>query len=249
MAEDTSGGLIDKIADLIENKLTEKLNPIDNKLGLIDNSMTYVLSEIQKLNNIEVDVLELKSKVKNYESQVNNLKKENQKLEDQLLKMEVYMRKQNIKIWGIPEEKNENLEEKLLQKFAEVGFVFQPRDIIAVHRLGYYKRGSVRPVIVRFSHLKDKMLVFSKKDAFEGTGLLITQDYPQIVADRRRTILPIFFKALEKHNNQNPKLNVDKIGLKNDVTIFLQSGHGLVTTMNNFLLCLRTKNLLLPSST
>ena len=47
--------------------------------------MTYVLTEIQKLNIIEVD-LEMKSKVKDYESQMNNLKKENKKLDDQLQK-------------------------------------------------------------------------------------------------------------------------------------------------------------------
>ena len=64
------------------------------------------------------------------------------------------MRKQNVKILGIPKEKNENLEAKALQKFAEVGFLFQPIDIIAVHRLPFDKRGSGRPVIVCFSYSK-----------------------------------------------------------------------------------------------
>ena len=44
-------------------------------------------------------------------------------------------------------------------------------------------------------------------------NISIQEDYPREIMDRRKMILPIFFKALELYPGLNPKLNVDKINL------------------------------------
>ncbi|KAK4315564.1 hypothetical protein Pmani_013255 [Petrolisthes manimaculis] len=85
-------------------------------------------------------------------------------------KLEQYMRRDNLCISGIKEERYENemvLETKIINIASDIGVELEPRDISITHRLGK-PRGSDRPVIVRFCHRKKRDEVMKKRKALKN---------------------------------------------------------------------------------
>lgn len=76
------------------------------------------------------------------------------------------MRRDNLKIFGVPEEPNEKedvLQTKVIQVSSDVGVNIEPNDISTVHRVGKVGESS-RPVIVRFCHRKKRNAVIRNKN-------------------------------------------------------------------------------------
>lgn len=79
--------------------------------------------------------------------------------------LEQYMRRDNLRVFGIEEEDDENeevLEAKLIGVAADMGVELESSDISVAHRTGKPGQGN-RPVIVRFSQRKKRNEVMSKK--------------------------------------------------------------------------------------
>ena len=55
MEQNSSGGLLDEIANLLDKKLDEKLKPVNRKLEVIDNSMTVSgLADTANVINVNI---------------------------------------------------------------------------------------------------------------------------------------------------------------------------------------------------
>lgn len=63
----------------------------------------------------------------------------------------------------------------------------QSRDIGRAHRLGTYREGKRRPIIVKFAHIKDKEALLSSSGKLKGTDYSISENFaPEIRSARRR---------------------------------------------------------------
>ncbi|KAK4311717.1 hypothetical protein Pmani_016818 [Petrolisthes manimaculis] len=80
-------------------------------------------------------------------------------------RLEQYMRGDNLRIFGIEEEPDEDediIQAKVIEVAADIGVKIEANDISIAYRLGG-EGGQGRPVLVRFCHRKNRNAVLNKK--------------------------------------------------------------------------------------
>lgn len=151
--------------------------------------------------------------LKTYIEQVNALKQQVSVLEERLRKAEVgknkydeleqYQRRNNIRVFGVPESSGEKTDDLLVQLFHEkMGVQVTLEQIDRSHRVGRrseQQEGSTarnRPIIVKFTSYRDRQRVFTAKKKLKGSGIIVVED---LVPSRRELLL----KATEKYGRGN----------------------------------------------
>jgi len=145
---------------LIQNKKLDKLTNITKNLE-------------NKLNGIQQKMIE-------YENKLNQLEEEKEQVRDEIVqntilivfqldRQEQYIRRENILIYGVEENKEDNDDgEKVLFKIAdELEIDLEDNEIQRVHRLGQKRRNNEkpRPIIARFvSYKKRNELLTNKRE-------------------------------------------------------------------------------------
>ena len=99
-------------------------------------------------------------------------------------RLEQYTRKESVRIVGLKEDKDEDVEKKVLDVFQAAGADIKADDITAVHRTGRGGMGQNRHVLVRFLSRKKKHDVMSKRK-----NLRDNSTYKQIFINDDLTIL------------------------------------------------------------
>ena len=131
----------------------------------------------------------------------------------------VYTRRENIRIYNIKEESDENTEEQVRNLFvAKLRIPQNDVDAIRferVHRIPVkpssqrsQSRGP-RPVIVRFSHYQNKEFVRSFYKNLKGTKIGISDDFPREVEEIHKTLYPVLKQA--KREQKRAFFNFDKL--------------------------------------
>ncbi|CAG2197676.1 unnamed protein product [Mytilus edulis] len=78
---------------------------------------------------------------------------------------EQYSRKKNVKIYHLPENRNEDLPHSLLNELKnQVKLDINPSEVVAMHRIPG-KEGSPRPVLIKFLRMDTKISLLRKKKA------------------------------------------------------------------------------------
>ena len=197
----------------IRTLLEEQLKPIRTEL---DEMKTSLDSATEKLNVITT----VSAKVDNLEIKQNAVEQKLQKcerckeLEDKLLRVEIFSRKNNLKFLNINSDQRTNAPEDceaiILDKCAGYGIQLEPRDLERAHRMGHSLKKN-RPIIVKFSNFRDKMIVLKEKQRFQADGITIVEDFPIEIQARRRVFTPIL-KAVYSSGGQNmARLVSDKL--------------------------------------
>ena len=192
--------------------LNEKIDPINKKLDKLDSIATavdYALEELKRLSELEITVKQMNLDFKKMDQELNHVKLENKMLREKLIKQELFTRKNNLRIWGVTVSKNEDIEEKVLNKLKESGIDIVSGNIERIHFTGPLTQNRQRPIIMKLQSFKDKQAIIDKKSSLRAMGINISDDYPKEVLVRREIIVPTFFKALEVCPELNPKLRVD----------------------------------------
>ena len=89
------------------------------------------------------------------------LRSENKEMKDTALYNECYSRRDNLKLLGIPERRNEDCEAVVMDICHNAGLDFHRGPFIRVHRLCRFTRNRSSPIIARFHHFKDRGLVWN----------------------------------------------------------------------------------------
>ena len=197
--------------------LDEKLVPITDRLGKIEHSLSYAMEEITKISALEENNQIQQKEYQKLKHEFQSLKEENKLLEEQIVTQETYSRKKNIRIVGIKSQNNQGLEDSIIRVMRKVGINLSPREIERVNYITQDRRGENSPVIVQFLHWKDKQSIMTKKDKLCQDNIYIQEDYPKVIEERHRMLIPVFIKALELYPDLQPKLYVDKINLRGKV--------------------------------
>ena len=158
--------------DNIENKLkTEPRGPVINKYTAND---TNVPSDAPISSNKTVTLSSLESRI--------------DKLED-------HSRRDNLLFYGFEESQYENCENKIRDILARkilfglTDVNVNNVDIVRAHRLGQYKAGETRPIIVKFQHYCDKELIL--KQVYKGklnseNGKFVNEDFSTNTTNERK---------------------------------------------------------------
>ena len=232
MAEDVGSKL-----EAVLKKL-EKLDTIESRLSQMHTTLASIEENVSRL---DLDVEDLKTKSKQLGSTVNeleesiqfneedisNLKLENQKLQQdvcelqkQLLYMETYSRRENVKFVGLLEEQVDNMNggdeddnstqakiedtRGIIYKFLEhqlkIPNARQKIKFQRLHRLGKPKNGSSRPIIARFLRYGDKELVMDQaRKHLKDAEFHVYDDIPKLLYDSRKGQMKKLQKAREKN--------------------------------------------------
>lgn len=155
---------------------------------------------ILKITNVIKE--EVHKKMKDMEEEIKQLRqgieKEKAKtsmLENKIDEIEQYGRRQNLRIFGIDEKKNENTEELVLNIFNnKMGINIQPHMIQRSHRVGKPAPNKNRAIIIKFQSYKDRNLVYRNKKNLKGSIISIKED----LTPQRQRLLKEALTILDK---------------------------------------------------
>lgn len=198
--------------DVIEHQLKEvhvKVANIEESISKLDSEVHVLTTRTTKL---ETDVKELEQGFQYNEEDVRDLQRDNKKLEHevydlkkQLLYMETYSRRENLKFFGVPENTERTMEEGaseqrvVVENTREVMYQFleeklkieQPREKIEfqrIHRLGKPNSFKPRPIIARFLRYSDRELVMenARKHLKSNQDFHVFEDIPKDLYELRK---------------------------------------------------------------
>lgn len=155
-----------EIMDLIKETVKESVS-----LAILDPKlMELVASKVSV--TLDERLIKMESELKE------NISSTRIHLEDKIDNLEQYTRRSNIRVFGVPEENNENLETKLIETFKnKMNLVIKPEFIDRCHRLGKIRNdGKHRAVIVKFCSYKHRSIVIQNRRFLANTGLSVAED-------------------------------------------------------------------------
>jgi hypothetical protein len=214
---------------------------IDKKLEKFEDRFSSVLREFQKdVQTVRQEVTEAKSEVKEikvkmseleksvafhsdqaeeretlYEAKFNRAKAQIDELERKMLLQEKHDRRYNLLFYGFTEDSEENLSEVMKTFFRSKLELEEDRVnkmvFANIHRMPTESKGP-KPVIIKFSTMADRDLVFSK--AFHSTlrdeRKRILTDLPVAMKRERGRLAQ---KAYELRKDENLKTRIQESGL------------------------------------
>lgn len=146
--------------------------------------------------------------IKKYEESIAKMTEEiaTLRLENEVLKkecnsktdvLEQYSRKNNLRVYGIQETQNENVEalvNGLLKN--NLGLSMGENYIDCCHRVGPKRDNRPRPILVRFVSYKSRAEVYRSKSKLKGSKLLIKEDLTQLRVTHMK-------KLISKYGHRN----------------------------------------------
>lgn len=169
---------------------TLKSNEFMKKLSnLISNAVsTHIKDAIKKQNDA----------IKSLEQNFDSLKKENDILKFRAEKTELYLRRNNLRIIGIPETTNENTEQVIINFLHDkMSLNIDLNELESCYRMGVKREGKKhRAIVVKFLSKKTRNLVYKSKKILKGQRVLIKED---LTTNR----LELYKKACEEFHPKN----------------------------------------------
>ncbi|XP_045205948.2 uncharacterized protein LOC123558136 [Mercenaria mercenaria] len=165
------------------------------------------------------DLEEFNKKQRQIDSSLANLRKleSEQRTKEQELKREITDLKcrsmrDNLLFFNIPEEKDENCENKVLNLIeAKFGIENAKTEIKLqrVHRIGAFKSSKIRPIVAKFGSFPDREKVRKSARLLKDTAYGIEEQFPPEVVEVRRKLIPVIRKA--RSEGKEAYLSVDKL--------------------------------------
>ena len=196
--------------------LKKEIGELKGELKDLKESLEFAGKEIISL---KAEMAETSTTVKENGEDMNSFDTDIEVLKRRNIKLEAYTRRENIRIYNIKEESDENTEEQVRNLFvAKLRIPQNDVDAIRferVHRIPVkpssqrsQSRGP-RPVIVRFSHYQNKEFIRSFYKNLKGTKIGISDDFPREVEEIHKTLYPVLKQA--KREQKRAFFNFDKL--------------------------------------
>ena len=135
---------------------------------------------------------ELKKREATFRSQVGDLT-------ERQIKSETYSRRENLIIYGMEQEKNENFLDKI-KSFMTTNLKIPEEKVnnINIQRCHRLKVNMTpQPMICRFVLFSDRMLIWNARYNLKDTRLSLSEDFPPEIMARRKVLYPILKAAQE----------------------------------------------------
>lgn len=153
------------------------------KDSFVANISASISAIIEKQMSILTEKLieKCEARISEFKTQIEVLKRENLELkkecEDKVDALEQYTRKNNLRIYGVPENSNEDVEAVFVNTLStKLNIDISPEYIEICHRVGRRSEAVVRPIIVKFASYKYKSLVYRHRSRLKGTKIVIKED-------------------------------------------------------------------------
>ena len=192
------------IAKLLDEKLDEKLEPINAYLNKLESKINIAVT---RADEAFIDANSAMQKVLDLKQEVTELKLEMNSIKSTLVKQESLNMQDCLNFYNIPEEQGENCETKLKDIFLNNMDIQSCKDIkfTKVFRVGRKTPDKTRPIRARFHFMPDLDSVFtSRKRLQQSTKIRVSKVYPPEVETNRKKMFPAVNAAFN-HRNSLPK--------------------------------------------
>jgi ribA/ribD-fused uncharacterized protein len=202
------------------NNIAENSIPsLEKSVADIYLSLDDIKSNAEKHN---VTVGNLDVKIKDMEDENLSLRRELNDTKSRMLYLESQSRRNNLLFQGFEDKAGETWDqsEGLVVQYLSTYLGITVKHIERAHRIGKFKQGASRPIVVKFLLFKERQTVWSKKfDILEDLSvgeqedmpnIKIFEDYPAEVTANRKKLWP-YFKAAKELNLKNVSLKLDKL--------------------------------------
>lgn len=194
------GGKVPELIKHLEARIDELFDrKISEMQACIKSLLTTKLNELEKKLNekVEAVMVELQELKDDYNQCLYHVDQDSEtKIAaawEHAVQNEQYSRKHNVRIFGVSEDPEEHLEEKVITLIKDkLDVEVEPEEIDVIHRVGKKERSTrnmkPRAVIVKFSSNKAKMKVLMKRKHLKGRGITIAEDMAPDLAKRLKEL-------------------------------------------------------------
>ena len=200
--------------NIIKSTLRELEKSIDNAWATIDDLQqdSKALKDSKSSHQRMMD--EQAAEIKSLRADLKKLQDENKKLspalkeaQENLVALENYTRRENLRFMNIPESHGENCQDIIYDVIEnDLNMNTDEFRFHAVHRIGKPQNNGAtparpRPIIARFVVREDRDAVFSVKNWLKSSsrysGAYITQDFARTIQKERKVLIQSMFAAKE----------------------------------------------------
>ena len=207
----------------------------------IQQMFTAMMMKLEKLDNIEADMKEIKHSLEYAHAEIADLKKENEtnkanqerdrarinKLEEdnatlcnKIVDLQARSMRDNLLFFNIPERDQGNTTEiihELLKSKMEIDDAQNRIKIDRSHRIGKKREGNrkPRPIVVKFNYHQDREHVRLNAKKFKGTNIGVSEQFPEEIESVRKTLYPELKKA--KAEGKRARIVRDKLIIEGQV--------------------------------
>lgn len=167
-SQSVADAICDALIKTISNKFSERFNYFD-----------------AKIKSLEAEIELLKSTKNNANDNVKNIitSEDQTRLEQKMDNLEQHAKRNNIRLMGLSETKNNNnnildtVKDLFVNKL-KVNSTSIENELLVAYRVGQQSETNDKPrhIIVTFSNTSTKNLIYTKKRMLKGTGLVIKED-------------------------------------------------------------------------
>ena len=173
---------------------------VEARLATVETSVKTIqeteVKLIERIANLEAKNLNLETRLSAIEYRDAEKSKQIEDLQEASIRAECYSRRDNLRIFGLPEkawEKWEDTKSAVGEFFVKtLGLPEQSVNIERAHRIGGADARKPRAVIVRLAKFEHKFDILKKRGNLKGTKIRLDEDFPSIVVERRKKLLPSF---------------------------------------------------------
>lgn len=183
-------GQVEDIQEILNNHVKDLFKNEGFLNEIVKGLSNVILQKLsEEIDSLKTDIRSLKVQNEELIQTNHSLKQELDVQKVNLDRQEQYSRRNCIRIYGIPEDKGENTDDKVLSLFKnKMNLNVSIGDLDRTHRVGAVpgdKSGTRsklmhRPIIVKFVSYQARNLVFSNKKLLKGTGKIIREDLTKI---------------------------------------------------------------------
>ena len=192
----------------VGEKMKGEIDSLKQSLDEVRQQLTSITSRFEeRINNVESENNRLRAKLKEDHSRISALT-------DRVISLEGHSRRDNLKFLNVrvqnSDHAQENCEAIVHQLCKDLGVTLDDQSIVRAHRTGAKRKGS-QPIIVKFHHYKDKLAVLKAKNRFREIGVIVVEDFPIEILERRRMFQPFLQAAYKSKGTYKARLVLDKI--------------------------------------
>lgn len=179
------------IENVVRKVLLEVLQQSNHFEALIDNTVSKAITEIKAVMEQNTELLkDFNVKLQKQQLEIESLRKELGHRSDEL---EQYQRRNNLRIFGVPESPNESTDAIVLNVAAKMKVDITLSDIDRSHRTGKQSPGNhPRPIIVKWVSYAKRSEFFRSKRHLKGSGITVREDLTATRLNLLRTAIDKF---------------------------------------------------------
>ena len=157
----------ESVINKLDSVICGHLNVDIGNLSEAQKKVQKDLEEFKDMNlQLQKEVAELRVIVQNKDARISDLELKTEFLESKLDEYEQYSRRNSLRITGIEESEDEDVQQKVLHLFStrlQLDTPVTSDQVDRVHRTGRPKLGSHRPVLIKFATYGARQKVFKNR--------------------------------------------------------------------------------------